>query len=76
MLNLWCFLSTREKLEDNLVNAMETIDSEPGTSQSADSKPALMFKIASKRKRWRSLQLVLPEPRSPENPDWFNASSR
>lgn len=33
---------------------METVDNDPGTSQSADNKPALMFKIASKRKRWRS----------------------
>ncbi|KAI3352688.1 hypothetical protein L3Q82_020154 [Scortum barcoo] len=41
----------QEKLEDNLVNAMETIDSDQGMSQSADSKPTLMFKIASKRYR-------------------------
>ncbi|KAG8014914.1 Two pore calcium channel protein 1, partial [Nibea albiflora] len=41
----------QEKLEDNLVNAMETIDSDQGTGQSADSKPTLMFKIASKRYR-------------------------
>uniref|UniRef100_A0A671VLR4 Two pore segment channel 3 n=1 Tax=Sparus aurata TaxID=8175 RepID=A0A671VLR4_SPAAU len=41
----------QEKLEDNLVNAMETIDSDQGTGQSANSKPGLMFKIASKRYR-------------------------
>ncbi|XP_027138515.1 LOW QUALITY PROTEIN: two pore segment channel 3 [Larimichthys crocea] len=41
----------QEKLEDNLVNAMETIDSDQGTGQSAHSKPTLMFKIASKRYR-------------------------
>ncbi|XP_070778546.1 two pore segment channel 3 [Enoplosus armatus] len=41
----------QEKLEDNLVNAMETIDSDQGTGQSANNKPALMFKIASKRYR-------------------------
>ncbi|XP_059186453.1 two pore segment channel 3 [Centropristis striata] len=41
----------QEKLEDNLVNAMETPDSEQGTDQSAASAPALMFKIASKRYR-------------------------
>ncbi|XP_056264603.1 two pore segment channel 3 [Pseudoliparis swirei] len=41
----------QEKLEDNLVNAMETIDSDQGTGQSASNKPALMFKIASKRYR-------------------------
>ncbi|XP_044045272.1 two pore segment channel 3 isoform X2 [Siniperca chuatsi] len=41
----------QEKLEDNLVNAMETIDNDQGTSQSANTKPALMFKIASKRYR-------------------------
>nr|XP_046232993.1 two pore segment channel 3 isoform X1 [Scatophagus argus] len=41
----------QEKLEDNLVNAMETMDSDQGTSQSANNKPALMFKIASKRYR-------------------------
>lgn len=44
-------LSIREKLEDNLVNAMETIDSDQGTGQSAHSKPTLMFKIASKSKK-------------------------
>lgn len=41
----------QEKLEDNLVNAMETMDSEQGTGQSANNKPTLMFKIASKRYR-------------------------
>ncbi|TKS67926.1 Two pore calcium channel protein 1 [Collichthys lucidus] len=41
----------QEKLEENLVNAMETIDSDQGTGQSARSKPSLMFKIASKRYR-------------------------
>ncbi|XP_077935731.1 two pore segment channel 3 isoform X2 [Gasterosteus aculeatus] len=40
----------QEKLEDNLVNAMETADNEQGTGQSAN-KPPLMFKIASKRYR-------------------------
>ncbi|KAF3852624.1 hypothetical protein F7725_005979 [Dissostichus mawsoni] len=41
----------QETLEDNLVNAMETIDSDQGTGQSANNKPSLMFKIASKRYR-------------------------
>ncbi|XP_071361061.1 two pore segment channel 3 isoform X2 [Trachinotus anak] len=42
----------QEKLEDNLVNAMETIDNDLGTGQSpAANKPGLMFKIASKRYR-------------------------
>ncbi|KAM9363311.1 two pore segment channel 3 [Symphorus nematophorus] len=41
----------QEKMEDNLVNAMETIDNDQGTGQSANHKPALMFKIASKRYR-------------------------
>ncbi|XP_037621311.1 two pore segment channel 3 isoform X1 [Sebastes umbrosus] len=41
----------QEKLEDNLVNQMETIDNDQGTGQSADNKPTLMFKIASKRYR-------------------------
>uniref|UniRef100_A0A3Q0SDG6 Two pore segment channel 3 n=1 Tax=Amphilophus citrinellus TaxID=61819 RepID=A0A3Q0SDG6_AMPCI len=37
---------------DNLVNAMETIDNDLGTSQSAKPNlPSLMFKIASKRYR-------------------------
>lgn len=44
-------LPTREKLEENLVNAMETMDSDQGTNQSADNKPTLMFKIASKSKK-------------------------
>ena len=33
------------------MNAMETIDSDQGTGQSANSKPGLMFKIASKSKK-------------------------
>lgn len=41
----------QEKLEDNLVNAMETIDNDQGTGQSANNRPNLMFKIASKRYR-------------------------
>lgn len=41
----------QEKLEDNLVNAMETIDNDLSGGQSAKSKPALMFTIASKRYR-------------------------
>uniref|UniRef100_UPI0037E74FC8 two pore segment channel 3 isoform X2 n=1 Tax=Semicossyphus pulcher TaxID=241346 RepID=UPI0037E74FC8 len=41
----------REKLENNLVNAMETSDNDLGTGQSANNKPSLMFKIASKRYR-------------------------
>ncbi|KAM3623127.1 uncharacterized protein V6R79_007341 [Siganus canaliculatus] len=40
----------QETMEDNLVNAMETNESDPGTSQTAN-KPGLMFKIASKRYR-------------------------
>lgn len=43
-------LSSREKLDDNLVNAMETMDSEQGDDQSAASRPTLLFKIASKSK--------------------------
>ncbi|XP_075907412.1 two pore segment channel 3 [Nelusetta ayraudi] len=38
----------QEKLDDNLVSAM---DSEQTADQSPDSRPALMFKIASKRYR-------------------------
>ncbi|XP_062244243.1 two pore segment channel 3 [Platichthys flesus] len=42
----------QEKMQENLVNAMETIDNDLGTGQSAASnKPTLMFKIASKRYR-------------------------
>ncbi|XP_074521541.1 two pore segment channel 3 [Halichoeres trimaculatus] len=41
----------QEKVEDNLVNAMETCDNDLGTGQSASKKPTLMFKIASKRYR-------------------------
>ncbi|XP_031153004.1 two pore segment channel 3 [Sander lucioperca] len=41
----------QEKLEDNLVNAMETMDNDLETGQSGNTKPALMFKIASKRYR-------------------------
>uniref|UniRef100_A0A3B4WSP2 Two pore segment channel 3 n=1 Tax=Seriola lalandi dorsalis TaxID=1841481 RepID=A0A3B4WSP2_SERLL len=42
----------QEKMQDNLVNAMETIDNDLGTGQSpAANKPSLMFKIASKRYR-------------------------
>ncbi|XP_060951799.1 two pore segment channel 3 [Limanda limanda] len=42
----------QEKLQENLVNSMETIDNDLGTGQSAASnKPTLMFKIASKRYR-------------------------
>ena len=45
-------LLLREKLEENLVNSMETIDNDLGTGQSAASnKPTLMFKIASKSKK-------------------------
>lgn len=40
-------LSIREKLEDNLMNAM---DSAEGTCETAEDKPVLMFKIASKSK--------------------------
>lgn len=39
----------QEKLEENLVNAMETMDNELETGQK--TKPALMFKIASRRYR-------------------------
>uniref|UniRef100_A0A8C2W706 Two pore segment channel 3 n=1 Tax=Cyclopterus lumpus TaxID=8103 RepID=A0A8C2W706_CYCLU len=44
-------LAVAQYVTDNLVNAMETIDSDQGTGQSASNKPALMFKIASKRYR-------------------------
>lgn len=35
--------------EENLVDAMETNDSDVGTPESSTARPALMFKIASKR---------------------------
>ncbi|XP_041839165.1 two pore segment channel 3 [Melanotaenia boesemani] len=42
----------QEKMEDNLVNAMETVDNDLGNSQTAKPNlPTLMFKIASKRYR-------------------------
>ncbi|XP_068177592.1 two pore segment channel 3 isoform X1 [Antennarius striatus] len=41
----------QEKVENNLVDAMETSDGDQGSSQSDDSKPGLRFKIASKRYR-------------------------
>ncbi|XP_028266363.1 two pore segment channel 3 [Parambassis ranga] len=42
----------QEKMEENLVNAMETIDNDLGANQSpVPSLPSLMFKIASKRYR-------------------------
>ncbi|XP_070712716.1 two pore segment channel 3 [Pempheris klunzingeri] len=41
----------QEKLEENLVNAMETMDNDLGTGQAADHKPTLRFQIASKRYR-------------------------
>lgn len=42
----------QEKLEDNLVNTMETIDNDLGNSQTATANlPSVMFKIASKRYR-------------------------
>ncbi|XP_068444778.1 two pore segment channel 3 [Clinocottus analis] len=41
----------QEKLEDNLVNNMETMDNDQGAGRSASDQPALMFKIASKRYR-------------------------
>uniref|UniRef100_A0A3Q4MHC0 Two pore segment channel 3 n=1 Tax=Neolamprologus brichardi TaxID=32507 RepID=A0A3Q4MHC0_NEOBR len=42
-------LAVAETMEDNLVNAMETIDNDLGGSQSAKPNlPSLMFKIASK----------------------------
>uniref|UniRef100_A0A4W5PYS3 Two pore segment channel 3 n=1 Tax=Hucho hucho TaxID=62062 RepID=A0A4W5PYS3_9TELE len=39
----------QEKLDGNLVDAMETNDNDMGTSESTKEKPALMFKIACKR---------------------------
>ncbi|XP_034045158.1 two pore segment channel 3 isoform X2 [Thalassophryne amazonica] len=41
----------QEQMEENLVNAMETIDNDLGTGQSSKRKSTLMFKIASKRYR-------------------------
>uniref|UniRef100_A0A7N8X8S9 Two pore segment channel 3 n=1 Tax=Mastacembelus armatus TaxID=205130 RepID=A0A7N8X8S9_9TELE len=42
----------QEKLQDNLVNTMETIDNDLGAGQSPTAnRPTLMFKIASKRYR-------------------------
>uniref|UniRef100_A0A667XEK3 Two pore segment channel 3 n=1 Tax=Myripristis murdjan TaxID=586833 RepID=A0A667XEK3_9TELE len=41
----------QEQQEENLVDSMETSDNDLGSGQSAKSKPALMFKIASKRYR-------------------------
>lgn len=43
-------LCLREKLEENLVNAMETIDSELENGQTEKKRSSLMFKIASKSK--------------------------
>lgn len=42
---------SQEKLEENLVNAMETIDSELENGQTEKKRSSLMFKIASKRYR-------------------------
>ncbi|KAM4750605.1 two pore segment channel 3 [Anableps anableps] len=42
----------QEKLEDNLVNAMETTDNDLGSGQSPTANlPSLLFKVASKRYR-------------------------
>ncbi|XP_012708930.2 two pore segment channel 3 [Fundulus heteroclitus] len=42
----------QEKLEDNLVNAMETMDNDLGTGQSPTANlPSLLFRVASKRYR-------------------------
>ncbi|XP_038133954.1 two pore segment channel 3 isoform X2 [Cyprinodon tularosa] len=42
----------QEKLEDNLVNAMETMDNDLGNGQSPTANlPTLLFKVASKRYR-------------------------
>uniref|UniRef100_A0A8K9X665 Two pore segment channel 3 n=1 Tax=Oncorhynchus mykiss TaxID=8022 RepID=A0A8K9X665_ONCMY len=40
----------QEKLDGNLVDAMETNDNDMGNSESTKEKPALMFKIACKSK--------------------------
>ncbi|XP_005747196.1 two pore segment channel 3 [Pundamilia nyererei] len=55
----------QEMMEDNLVNAMETIDNDLGGSQSAKPNlPSLMFKIASKR----SQDHAIPNPSCTPHP--------
>lgn len=44
-------VTSREKVEGTLVDAMEGIDSGQGAGQSEDGRPTLMFKIASKSKK-------------------------
>ncbi|XP_017290488.1 two pore segment channel 3 isoform X3 [Kryptolebias marmoratus] len=61
----------QEKLEDNLVNAMETMDNDLGTGQTSTTAnlPNLMFKIASKRYRTVDalLQRMFEEDLDPED---------
>ncbi|XP_037545832.1 two pore segment channel 3 [Nematolebias whitei] len=61
----------QEKLKDNLVNNMETIDNDLGTGQSSTpaNLPNLMFKIASKRYRTVDalLQRMFEEDLDPED---------
>ncbi|XP_013888814.1 two pore segment channel 3 [Austrofundulus limnaeus] len=61
----------QEKLEDNLVNNMETIDNDLGTGQPSTTAklPNLMFKIASKRYRTVDalLQRMFEEDLDPED---------
>lgn len=56
----------REKLDGNLVDAMETNDNDMGNSESTKEKPALMFKIACKSKLWGEFIALLSE-----SPVWW-----
>lgn len=64
----------QDETDDNLVNSLETIDNDLGTSQSETSSPTLphlMFKIASKRYRTVDalLQRMFESDLSPEDLD-------
>lgn len=72
--------------EENLVDAMETNDNDVGTSESSSARPALMFKIASKRyktvdgllQRMFEADLSLEdfaEDEDPDNPSNLNFSN-
>ncbi|XP_068607278.1 two pore segment channel 3 [Brachionichthys hirsutus] len=69
--------AAQEMLESHLVNAMETADSDQGSSQSEDSKPGLRFKIASKRYRTVDalLQRMFESDLDPEDDDAAGAAS-
>ncbi|XP_021423934.2 two pore segment channel 3 [Oncorhynchus mykiss] len=59
----------QEKLDGNLVDAMETNDNDMGNSESTKEKPALMFKIACKRYKTVDglLQRMFEADLDPEN---------